>query len=197
MQHRTPRGIRTVVAVVTTLLAFSSSTTAARRDGGDPEPQVAVNESSGVYSVRAQFEVPQPAATALTVLTDYEQIPRFMPEVKSSRIVERSNDRLVIEQEAVARVMLFSKRVFLRLDVRIADDEIHFRDASGRSFNTYEGTWRVGEQHGRTTVRYELRARPAFDVPSFLLTRLFKRDALQMIERLQIEIAARDRARAR
>jgi hypothetical protein len=111
--------------------------------------------------------------------------------VKSSIVRERSADRIVVEQEAVARVMLFSKRIHLRLDVRTSDGTISFRDTSGRSFSKYEGSWRVTEQDGRTIVRYDLRAQPVFDIPAFLLTRLLKRDANQMIERLRAEIAAR------
>jgi len=42
-------------------------------------------------------------------------------------------------------------------------------------------------------VTYELSAKPSFDVPEFLLKRLLKRDASQMIERLKAEVAARAR----
>jgi hypothetical protein len=55
----------------------------------------------------------------------------------------------------------------------------------------YEGAWRLAQVDGRTEITYELAARPNFDVPQFLLTRLLKRDARQMIERLRGEMAAR------
>jgi hypothetical protein len=44
------------------------------------------------------------------VLTD---IPRFLPEVTSSEVRERSERRAVVEQEAVSRMMMFSKKVHL------------------------------------------------------------------------------------
>jgi len=37
-------------------------------------------------------------------------------------------------------------------------------------------------------VRYELTAKPSFDVPAFLLKRLLQRDAREMIRRLQNEM---------
>jgi hypothetical protein len=40
----------------------------------------------------------------------------------------------------------------------------------------------------RVEIRYELAAKPSFDVPEFLLKRLLKRDAQQMIGRLQDEM---------
>ena len=139
----------------------------------------------------ARFEVAQPAAAAMADLTDYEAIPRFMPDVKRSVIRERHGGRVVVEQEAVSRIMLFSKRVYLLLDVEEGSHTLRFRDASARSFAQYAGTWTLVPQADQTTIIYELRAEPSFDVPEFLLTRLLKRDATEMIARLRAEIAAR------
>ena len=159
--------------------------------GSDPEPQIAVREEKGLFIVSAEFDVPQAPAVALAVLTDYERIPRFMPGVTTSVIRERSTGRAIVEQEAVARMMFFSKRVHLLLDVHEADDSLAFKDRAQRSFSHYEGTWRVSQQGRQTVVRYELSARPNFDVPGFLLRRLLKRDAGQMIDALRLEFAAR------
>jgi ribosome-associated toxin RatA of RatAB toxin-antitoxin module len=167
--------------------------TAASTDSSMTEPHVSVEQANGVYDVRARFIVPQAPSVAFSVLTDFEQIPRFMPDVKSSIVRERTSERVIVEQEAVARMMMFSKRIYLLLDVRTDDQRICFRDSSGRSFTTYEGTWQLSPDDGGTIVRYDLRAVPTFDVPAFLLTRLLKRDATQMIERLRTEIASRAR----
>lgn len=153
--------------------------------------KVTVEEAQGTYAVAAQFEVPQPPSHALAVLTDYEHIPRFMPGVRTSIVRERSAGRVVVEQEAVSRMMMFSKRIHLLLEVREEGDTLRFRDAAGHSFSTYEGTWHLSELSGRTVVTYELRAKPNFDVPGFLLGRLLRRDARQMIDSLRAEIAAR------
>ena len=157
----------------------------------EPEAAVTVREERGVYSVAARFEVPQSPLVAFAVLTDYEQIPRFMPGVVSSSVWERSRDRALVEQEAVSRMMMFSKRIHLLLEVHESGENIHFRDVAGRSFSSYEGAWRLTRENGRTIVSYELRADPSFEVPEFLLKRLLKRDARTMIERLRGEMAAR------
>lgn len=156
-----------------------------------PQPQVLVREEAGLYTVDASFSVSQPASTALATLTDYEQIPRFMPEVRTSRILERSDGRAVVEQDAVVRFMLFSKSVHLVLEVEQGPAAVRFKDVSGHSFSSYEGAWVFTEGDGHTAIKYQLSAKPAFDVPNFVLRRLLKRDATRMIERLQLEIAAR------
>ena len=159
--------------------------------GESGEPEVSVRERDGIYFVLARFSVPQPPAAALAVLTDYEQIPRFMPGVTISIVRERSAERVLVEQEAVSRMMMFSKRVHLLLEVNEETDTLRFRDSCGRSFTVYEGAWRLSAVDGGTAISYELRAKPKFEVPGFLLKRLLTRDAKTMIERLRAEIAAR------
>jgi hypothetical protein len=152
---------------------------------------VSVHGERGLYRVNATFTTPQPAAVGHAVLTDYEQIPRFLPDVLSSHVLERDTERTVVAQEAVAKVLFFSKRVRLVLEVRETPALIAFRDRGGESFVRYEGQWTLRDDNGRTLIGYELIAQPRFDVPDFILTRLLKRDAERMIERLKAEIAAR------
>ena len=154
-------------------------------------PALSVHEQQGVFTVVARFLVDQPPSTALAVLTDYEHIPRFMPGVRTSIVVERGAGRTVVEQEAVSSVMLFSKRVHLVLEIDEQSDALVFRDRCGRSFARYEGAWRVSPANGGTAITYQLTAEPSFDVPGFMLKRLLRRDSTEMIERLQREIAAR------
>jgi ribosome-associated toxin RatA of RatAB toxin-antitoxin module len=154
-------------------------------------PAVSVSEARGIYTVAARFTVPETAAAVLAVLTDYERIPRFMPEIVSSVVVERTPDRAVVKQEAVSRFMMFSKRVHLVLDIHEDAAAIRFRDRCGRSFAQYDGGWRIAESNGRTDVVYELIAEPSFDVPDFLLKRLLRRNSIEMIDRLRDEIRSR------
>jgi ribosome-associated toxin RatA of RatAB toxin-antitoxin module len=158
-----------------------------------PAPNVTVREERGVYSVSAQFVVPQSPGVVLAVLTDYEQIPRFLPDIKVSIVRERTAGRVVVEQEAVSRMMMFSKRVHLMLEITADGSEtLRFRDRCGLSFTQYDGAWRLSAQPGGgTAIVYELTAKPAFDVPEFILRRLLKRDSVQMIDRLAREMAAR------
>ena len=154
-------------------------------------PQVSVTETRGLYSVTARFEIPQDASVALAVLSDYEQIPRFMPDVRKSVILERGPKRLLVEQEAVSQFMMFSKKVHLLLEVIEEGNSIRFTDTSGKSFQSYEGSWVAEARTGGTSITYTLTARPGFDVPEFILKRLLKRDSGEMINRLRQEFAAR------
>jgi carbon monoxide dehydrogenase subunit G len=157
-------------------------------------PVVQVTAANGVYSVAATFTVAAMPAEVLAVLTDYARIPQFMPGIRTSIVHERAGGHAVIEQEAVSKVMMFSKRVHLVLAVEEQADGLTFRDSCGRSFEQYHGSWRVTRNNGRTTVAYELTADPAFDVPDFMLKRLLRRDSGEMIDQLQREVSRRAEA---
>jgi carbon monoxide dehydrogenase subunit G len=179
------RGRLLPAALLWCLLAPSSSS--AQSTG----QTVTVHEVRGVFSVVARFPVEQPPAAVLAVLSDYEQIPRFMPGVRTSKILERSAERALVEQEAVSSMMMFSKRVHLVLEIEEQPDVLRFHDRCGRSFVQYDGNWRIASEQGHTMVTYELTAQPTFDVPGFLLKRLLRRDSVEMIQQLQREVAAR------
>jgi ribosome-associated toxin RatA of RatAB toxin-antitoxin module len=154
------------------------------------DQQIAVTEKDGTYEVRATFVVSRPPSTVTAVLTDYVRIPHYMPEVRTSQLLERQDDRAVVEQEAVAKFLMFSKRIHLVLAVEEKPQTIEFHDQCGQSFERYDGAWSMADDHGDTKISYRLTATPRFDVPNWLLSRLLKRDAVVMIERLRAEIVA-------
>lgn len=154
-------------------------------------PRIDVVDDAGVFRVNASFIVAAPARAVAAVLTDYERIPEFMPGVTTSQVLSRTDGGLVVEQEATAKFMMFSKRVHLVLEVSEDGNTIRFRDRCGRSFKTYEGAWILTQTNAATTVAYRLSAKPSFEVPGFVLKRLLKRDAAAMIDRLKAEITGR------
>ena len=154
-------------------------------------PRVDVTETGGVYRVTATFAVSESPDAVMAVLTDYERIPTYMPDMEISRVIERTPGGMLVEQQAVSKFMLFSKRVHLLLNVREGEGTIHFSDRCGESFTTYAGSWIVSQHDSLTVVDYELTATPTFEVPAFVLTRLLKRDSAQLIDRITVEITAR------
>jgi carbon monoxide dehydrogenase subunit G len=182
------RGVRRL-CLCAALVAAAGTVTIA-----DPivAPAVGVTEAGGVYSVTAAFAVSEPPQTVIAVLTDYERIPRYMPDVQVSKVLERTAVGALVEQQAVSRFMLFSKVVHLLLDVREEAGAIRFRDRCGRSFVSYEGAWLISQHDSLTVVDYQLSAKPSFEVPGFVLKRLLKRDAAQLIDRIKAEITARE-----
>ena len=179
-------GGRFVTAAALCVLLQASLLSAEQTPGN-----LTVREEKGVYTVVARFLVDQPASVALTVLTDYEQIPRFMTDVRTSIVRSRGTGWAVVEQEAESRLMMFSKRIHLVLLIEEQPDALIFRDRCGQTFVRYEGAWRLSSEDGHTVITYELTAEPSFDVLGVILKRILRRDSSRMIVSLQREIAAR------
>jgi carbon monoxide dehydrogenase subunit G len=176
-------------------IVITLATALTRADGG-VAPRVTVTETGGLYQVTASFMINEPPQAVIDVLTDYERIPRYMPDIEVSKVLERTSTTTVVEQQAVSRFLMFSKRVHLVLDVRESGNTLQFRDRCGKSFATYEGAWTISEHDSVTVVDYQLTARPMFEVPPFVLKRLLKRDSDLLIDRLKAEISERaDRRR--
>lgn len=159
-----------------------------------PEQHISVHKTGSAYVVEARLTVAESAATARAVLTDYDNIARFMPGVRRSRVVAREGERVRVEQEAVSTFMLFSKTVHLLLDVEEREATLRFQDRSSRSFRRYEGSWTIRQSDGVTDLRYALTVEPGFSVPSAVLRKLLDRDAHTMLGRLRVEIAERGKA---
>ena len=176
-------------ALIAGAAILSTTLTAAATAG--QAPVVSVREQNGTYHVSARFNVKESAAVARDVLTDYANIPRFVPDMRSSVVLERRDRGARVAQEAVSTFLMFSKRVHLVLDVDEGTDIIVFRDTCGRSFERYAGSWTIESMGSDTVLTYELTARPAFSVPALVLRRLLSRDATVMIDRLRGEIGAR------
>src|SRR5690606_11188225 len=155
------------------------------------QPDVSVRAADGRYVVIARFETSAPPAVVREVLTDYDGIPRFMPGVTHSQVRERDGARVIVEQEAVSKFMLFSRTVRLRLEVTEGERELAFRDLSGESFESYQGSWTIESDGARTRVFYVLAAQPRFDVPGFVLKRVLTSNAREAIDQLCAEAAFR------
>ena len=157
----------------------------------DAPPVIAVRSVDGVYTVDARFEIAAPPETVREVLTDYAGIPRFMPDVRKSIVRERRGARVLVEQEAASKILMFSKTVHLLLDVHEGVQVLTFRDTCGRSFSEYAGAWTLEAGGAGTAVAYTLTAKPTFSVPPFMIKRLLDSNARNTIEYLRAETALR------
>ena len=98
---------------------------AAQAAAGQPATNLTVREGQGVYRVTARFLIDQPRSAALAVLTDYEEIPRFMPDVRTSvvrahRERRSANGAAIVSESGCARLdcpvgLVASPRTYLRL----------------------------------------------------------------------------------
>lgn len=152
----------------------------------------------GAYQVEGSFSVAASSEAAWSVLTDYDRIAGFVSGLRASRVLEREQDHVLVEQEASARFLLFSRRVRVLLKVREQPmRRIAFEDIEGRDFAVYAGSWEILEEgEGRLKVVYRLKAKRLFAAPDFIARGAFKASAAELLDEVRREILLRSSSRA-
>lgn len=122
------------------------------------------------YELEGRFTAPVSRETAWAVLTDYANIPAFVPSMRHSRIKERVEGSTLLEQESVGTAFIFSHTVRVLLKVREEPlQRISFQDTANLCFESYEGEWRLEDAPGEgTAVAYRLKVVEGPALPRFV-----------------------------
>ena len=152
-----------------------------------PDVDVSVEriETDGgrVYEVNAQGEVAAPPAAVWRILTDYDRMAEFVPDLHSAKVLSRSGDSAVVEQLGVARFLFFRREIRLVVQVReqpISQIDISLVDGDMKVYNC---TWRLVPvpETGGTRVVYSGALAPKFYVPGMLGSNLIRADIARMM----------------
>ena len=112
------------------------------------------------FSVDVQMHAPVPPALAFAVLTDFEHMAQFIPDLHSSQVQERQGTVLVVAQQGTARwgpvSMAFDAVRELRLNPPI---EIRSRLLRG-SMKRLDSLMQLEEVAGGTLLRYHAEGEP-------------------------------------
>ena len=155
---------------------------------------VSTRHQGGAIIVEASAEVPGRTGQAWTVLTDYERLSSFIPNMASSRVVARSKAGPVIEQKGVARFLVFSYPIEVRLVVaEFPPNRIEARGVSG-SFKKFRGVYSLNVARGRTQLHYVCEMVPDFFVPPIVGTAILQRNVEESFGALVDEIVRRHEA---
>lgn len=91
-------------------LAIGTALGAAEPPELSEPPETVVDYQDGTYVGRLRMRVPVRREVALAVLTDFENMENFVPNLSSSRIVRRNGNVYVVAQEGKADFGPFSYR---------------------------------------------------------------------------------------
>jgi hypothetical protein len=148
------------------LVALALAPSSAPATAGQ-EPVLAGNLSQVVVSfadlgdstmrLEGRFVTAASAAAAWSVLTDYDHISLFVTSMLSSRVKARRDGYLLVEQESVAKMLWFRRKLDVVLKVNEEPPRfIAFEDVAKASFERYEGSWTLQETPGGREVIYRL-----------------------------------------
>ena len=125
------------------------------------------------------------------VLTDYSNLPRFVPGMQTSEIVSKPGEPLLLRQTGQSGFALFNVPV----DVTVRIDEVpleavRFRAVAGNVSSKF-GEWRLEQEGEATLLRYRASITPAFWVPALFAAPVMTRDVARKLTGVATEIQRR------
>ncbi|MEH2116769.1 SRPBCC family protein [Nostoc sp.] len=130
--------------------------------------------------ISAKVQIPQPVELIWKVLTDYEALPDFLPNLAKSRLIEHPNGGIRLEQVGSQRLLNFNfwARVVLDLE-ECFPKEINFRMVEG-DFKGFSGSWclepySLGEYVG-TNLCYTIQVWPKLTMPVGIIENRLSKD---------------------
>jgi ribosome-associated toxin RatA of RatAB toxin-antitoxin module len=130
--------------------------------------------------ISATIQIPQPVEQIWKVLTDYEALADFIPNLAKSRLIEHPNGGIRVEQIGSGRLLNFNfcARVVLDLE-EYFPKEINFRMVEG-DFKGFSGSWclepySLGEYIG-TNLCYTIQVWPKLTMPVAIIENRLSKD---------------------
>ncbi|MFI5305683.1 MAG: SRPBCC family protein [Nitrospiria bacterium] len=119
----------------------------------------------------AQIEIPAPRGTIWEVLTDYDHWIDFLPQLESSQIIRRIDERIIVELVSREHFWFFFKRIEVTLRVlERSMEEISFFKTGG-NMEVFSGRWILNEtERGKSTrLTYLCALKPSFYAPKWMI----------------------------
>jgi len=163
-----------------------------------PKLEVSVNrvdaEAQHLYEVDATATVAAPLPKVWRILTGYERMSEFVPDLESCKVLSRNGNEVIIEQFGVARFLFMSKAI--HLIVRATEQPMSSIDISliSGDMKHYESKWELipVPETGGTKIVYSGRLVPNFYVPGILGAKMIRNDIEHMMSAVVARIERRD-----
>jgi ribosome-associated toxin RatA of RatAB toxin-antitoxin module len=150
------------------------------------KPDVAVKrvdvDGQQVFDVAASGNVKASPATVWKILTNYEDMPQFVPDLEKAKVLSRTGNRAIIEQSGVARFLFLSRSI--HLIVQVAEEPMSSIDISlvTGDMKVYSCRWELTPlPDGGTRINYSGKMVPKFYVPGMLGANIIRRDIVHMM----------------
>ncbi len=165
-----------------------SGTALAAAQPGVPKFELNVSASTAPKAtrstrIRSSGTVEATPAAVWRILTDYNHLADYLPNLTSTRVVSRNGDRAIVEQLGTARFLFFSRTIRLLVQVNErAPDRIDIGLIEG-DMKVYRASWELSPVAGATGTRvvYSATIVPKFDVPGIVGTSVVKKDVARMM----------------
>ena len=146
----------------------------------------------GVRRLAAQLRTPLGIEELWAVLTDYENLSSFIPNLSSSQLVHREGHTVRLQQVGSQQLLglRFSAQVQLELTEFRPEGLLSFKMVKG-DFRRFEGAWRVNELEVGCSLVYELTVQGCIGMPIALIEERLRDDLSSNLQAVMMEAKRR------
>ncbi len=157
-------------------------------------PEVQLDRNGSRFAVRSESYIAASAAVAWQVLSDYDHLAGFVPDLRVSRVISAPGQPLLVEQSGEAGFLIFRFSVDVVLEIEEAPPQrLGFRAIRG-NMRSMQGEWRIEPSAPGVRLVYTAELEPAFWVPPIIGPVVMRRDIAGQIEAVLLEIERRQAA---
>jgi ribosome-associated toxin RatA of RatAB toxin-antitoxin module len=135
------------------------------------------------FEVHASGTVHAVPAVVWRILTNYERHPEFVPDLKRTRVLSRTGNRVMLEQAGQARFLFFKRDIHLVVAVTEEPMSSIDVDLVEGDMKVYDCRWELIPlpDNGGTRIVYSGRMVPRFYVPGVLGSNIIRSDVERMM----------------
>src|SRR5713101_2943738 len=126
-------------------------------------------------SVRASAELKASPRIAWEVLTDYDHLAEFIPDLRSSRVLRRDPDGVLVEQKGEFGFLFFRQPIEVTMAVSEQPPRRIFARSVAGSMKDMEGSYELQASDAGLRLAYSGRLVPDFFVPPLIGMALVRR----------------------
>jgi len=183
--------VLTVLGVAFAFAATLLPAPAARAQPAPPKARIAVTRDGPKYYVDASLYTAAPPQVAWDVLTDFDRMATFVPNLETSRAAVRSGNRVTLQQRGVARFGPLAFPFESQREIELVPIEIiRSRQTVGSMRHLVSLTTLSAEGTG-TRIDYHVEADPGALYPSFVMQPFLKGEVAEQFAAIEREMRRR------
>lgn len=155
------------------------------------EMQVTVQRLDDVVIIDARLLAPVPPTEAWAVLTDFDAMSGFIPNLEASHVTARDGERLRVEQRGVARWGPFARPFTTVREVELEPMTLVRSRSIGGSLGPVKSQTRFEAVAGGTEVRHHVEWRLDTWLPDFVVEPLVHHEVREQFEAVVSEMVRR------
>ena len=157
-------------------------------DSGTAIEQTMERLPQGARRPAAELRSSLPVPLLWDVLTDYENLSRFIPNLSTSELIQRQGQTVRLQQVGSQQLLglRFSAQVQLELTEFRQDGLLQFRMVKG-DFRRFEGSWQIRQRPDGSSLLYELTVQGCLGMPIALIEERLRDDLSSNLKAVVLE----------